>query len=815
MFPQRWIEGYLAYLLRHRRPVSVAIGLVTVGFLLATTTLRFNTDFLDVYPRQHPYMRFFEQFRGMFGSANILTVILEVQAGSIYNPETLQKLERMTKFIIDSRGVVPYQVRSIAHPAVVTVNAVQGGIEARPVFWPQVPLTQEDADRVRLAVYSSPAIRGVYVAQDDSAAVIYASLWERDLDYADLTERIAELRRTEEDAGHRIQVTGLPWLYASVLLHARHLYWIFGLTAATLTFLLYAYFRTWTGIWVPIASAIMSTVWGLGLAALLGFAVDPLVLVIPIFLTARALSHSVQSMDRYHEEYERLGNREQAIVASYSHLFSPAMSSIVTDGLTLLVVALVPIPLVQKVAIFATFWIVSIFVSVVTLHPIVLSWIQPPERRVRSAAGGLRQATTIMLAAVIIAVWASVHGWIGGLAAFVVLSPFLAWYWLSYSERIYGLLIELTIAATKGSRRYAVVVGAVAAAVVLPIWGWKLEVGDMTPGQALLFEDHPYNVAYDKLNQKFLGATQLVVMADAGTPNGIKKEESLRAIAELGDHMSGVAGAAVTITLVDIVREISRLMHEGDPKWALVPTDGSERNVFLFSQAAVSGRGDLFLDKTGQYSAVVTLFREHDHDTIETAIEWAKQFRNDDGLKVQLAGGVFGVLAAVNEVVESSYWLALVAIFAVVAVCLWLTYGSLAAATVLLIPVVLSQLGAEALMVALSIDLNANSLPVAAAGAGVGVDYGIYHFSRMIEAMPRTASFDAAVDHATATTGKAILFTASTMVAATVFWWFSGIKFQAEMGVLLALLMVFNTAGALLVVPAFVKTFHGRFRVWN
>jgi predicted RND superfamily exporter protein len=114
-------------------------------------------------------------------------------------------------------------------------------------------------------------------------------------------------------------------------------------------------------------------------------------------------------------------------------------------------------------------------------------------------------------------------------------------------------------------------------------------------------------------------------------------------------------------------------------------------------------------------------------------------------------------------------------------------------------------------MVIMHIDLNVNSLPIAAAGAGVGVDYGIYHFSRMIDAYDEVGKLDEAVDYATATTGKAIIFTASTMIAGTIFWWFSALKFQAEMGFLLALLMAFNTFGGLVLVPAYVKVVRPKF----
>jgi len=169
------------------------------------------------------------------------------------------------------------------------------------------------------------------------------------------------------------------------------------------------------------------------------------------------------------------------------------------------------------------------------------------------------------------------------------------------------------------------------------------------------------------------------------------------------------------------------------------------------------------------------------------------------------------VAAAVNEAVESSYWLNLALIFGIVFICLLLTYGSLYAAAILIVPVILSQLAAEAFMVVMHIDLNVNSLPIAAAGAGVGVDYGIYHCSRMLDSYDEIGDLDEAIDHATATTGKAIIFTGTTMMVGTGFFWLSDLKFLAEMGLLLSLLMTFNKFGALIAVPAFVKVLRPQF----
>ncbi len=841
MFPQRWIEAYLRFLLKYRRGVTLFVTLMTLFFAYGLTKIRLHTDFFDFYPRQHKYIKFYHEFRKMFGTANIMNVILEVKSGDIYNPTTLQKLDQITKFMINTKGVVPYQILSIAHPAVSSATATQGAVQVRPIFYPGVPQTQADADRVRFAVYANPNIRGVYVASDDTAAVVNTGFWEEALDFRYLYERMMQLKAEVEDANHTVHITGFPWLYTSVLQYSGQLALVFVLTTIALSFLLYSYFRTWTGIWVPIFSGILSSVWGLGIAAWLGFNLDPLVLVIPLFLTARALSHSVQSMDRYHEEFYRLKDKDQAIVVSYSHLFAPAIASIVTDGIGLLIVAVAPIPLIQKVAIFASFWVISIFISVVTLHPIILSYIDPPPPVDHSTGPAQHMniwaGTAVLIAAVAVAVALDQSGLIAsvisglptglaralefigpGMIAFLLISPVIGWYWLVYCERIYPAFTQLVINASEGWRRWAVIALTVGLYAFLPMWGWQLKVGDMTPGAALLFQEHPYNVAYNILNHKFLGASQLIIIADTKQPNGVKSAEALTTIEEFAYHMQSARGASGTITIVDVIKQLARLQHDGDPKWSIIPLNPKEigQIIYTFTQNANIAALNFFMDPSARYGSVITLFHEHSHDIIMSSIDHARQFVNqytEGFVDFRFAGGLFGILAAVNEEVENSYWKNLGLIFVIVYICLYLTYGSLYCSLILMIPVVLSQLAAEALMVWFRIDLNVNSLPIAAAGAGVGVDYGIYHFSRMIDTYDEIGKLDEAVDYATATTGKAIIFTASTMVAGTGFFWFSDLKFQAEMGLLLALLMSFNTFGGLVVVPAFVKVLRPGFLV--
>jgi predicted RND superfamily exporter protein len=351
---------------------------------------------------------------------------------------------------------------------------------------------------------------------------------------------------------------------------------------------------------------------------------------------------------------------------------------------------------------------------------------------------------------------------------------------------------------------------------ICPFYGWRIKVGDMTPGAALLFPDHPYNVAFNKLNEKFLGAAQFVIIADTGKEDGLKDVQPLTAMEEFADHMESVRGAGAAVTIVDVVKQLARLFHEGEPKWGFIPdnTKYIAEMFYQFQQTSQAGELDRFMSPDARYGTVITLFRGYSHDIIMNAIDTGKAWAAEHSqgqTKWLFAGGLFGVLAAVNEAVEHSYWETLVMVMIAISFCLYFTYGSWVAVGILMIPVVLSQLACEAFMWLYHIDLNVNSLPIAAAGAGVGVDYGIYHFSRMLDAYDEGRSVDEAIDYATATTGKAIIFTATTMLAGTIFWWFADLKFQAEMGLLLALLMLFNVIGGLVIVPAWMKVIQPRF----
>src|SRR2546421_6010355 len=210
----------------------------------------------------------------MFGSANVLVVAVEVQDGDIFNVETLNKINRLTIALIETPGVNPWQVLSIAHPKVRNVQITGKGVRVLPLYYPGPPKEPADVARIKKAVYTNDGVLDFFVSRDNKAALITAGFWESGLDFARMKERLFRLQAQETDANHVIHMTGFPMLFCWIFSYKRWIFYITGLTILSIMALLWFYFRTLQGVLIPLFSGALSTMWALGFAGYLGFTID-------------------------------------------------------------------------------------------------------------------------------------------------------------------------------------------------------------------------------------------------------------------------------------------------------------------------------------------------------------------------------------------------------------------------------------------------------------------------------------------------------------------------------------------------------------
>ena len=881
MLSRKTIEAYLFFLLRHRLAVSLVVAAITFalgGFMW--TRMHIFTNFFDLYPPGHPYIKLYTQYRSMFGTANTLLLVVEVKNGTIFDDvETVQKVDRITLALLhDIPGVNGDQVLSITHPKVKTTLTAGSGIKVVPLMYPRVPETKQDLEFLRLKVYTTEGVKGPFVSEDDKATLIVAGFWEEYFDLPTMWKKIQEIVAQESDDNTTIYVSGPPILYAYFLEIMPKMVNVLAASIVMILLILWMEFRSWQGVVIPAFSGALSAIWGLGFGGLWGLNLDPLVLVIPLLISARAHSHSVQSMERYHEEYHRLRNKNEAIVKSYTEIYAPAMVSLLADGLAILTLLVARIPIIQKLAILCSFWIISIFISVVTLHPIILSFTPPPAQEHASGRTPLERFMSWM-AVVAIAWLLWLYEFIPGRPVAVLLGVTLLglaadllarWPLPIYSQvgyllsrftdlfgaffaGLYAVIERFLIWIAAEWRRPVMGVALVALLTFGLYFQHLLKVGDTTPGAALLYPNHPYNVAFGKVNEKFLGASQLVMIAEGnaycsvggkacegdgcklclpeqaaacGSEKCLQREGAIKDADTLNDldlfarYMGERPEVGGTVTATTLLKKIFRTFHEADPKWEILPTrnDHVSQLFFLLTSGTRRGEMDRFFDINYTNATVAVFYKDYTHETIENSIARAKQYIAEHGgeaknVRYRLAGGLIGILAAVNEEVEWSYRVNLALILIVVFLLSYATYVSVVGALIVMLPSLVAQPLSEAVMYLFGIDMNINSLPVAAVGIGIGIDYGYYVLSRIVEELVAGEGFDVAIRRMFETTGKTVLFTGVSLTASIIFWVFFPMKFQADMALLLVLLLGFHLMGALMFIPPMVALFKPRFAI--
>ncbi len=748
--------------------LSVLSGMAAATLLLGFAALRIEmyTAFSDLLPTDHPFISVHNKFSKVFGGANLVLLAVEVKEGDIFNAKTLEKIKKLTEVVELTHGASNYQIFSIARQKVKDVRATSWGIEVQPIMWPDVPRGSDALEQLRNAVYANPTVAGRLVSMDGKAALITAAFHEERLDYAQLFRRIRSAASEVEDDNTKVYAAGEPILYGWIYHHLRDILMLIGLTSLTLLGLLLLYYRNVNGVIIPVISALVTFIWGTGFTALMGYNFDPLILVVPFLIAARTISHSIQFRERFFEELERSGDKERAAVESTAGLMMPGGVSILTDAIGLTVLLAAPMPILTKLAIAGSFWVLSNFFSVLILDPILCCYFPTPRHLPRGGEG----------------------------------------HWLSAPLRSMGRLCT-------GPRGRWIVVGSFGALIAWSLyWNQFITVGDSRPGSPLLWPDSEYNVSVRHINEKFQGTDYLYVIMEGKAEKAAKSPAALRTMEAFQRHMERSAHVGGTDSIAGLTRQINTVLHHNDPRWGLLPKAEEEVGGILMVAEHGSEPGDFdrWVNYNFQHANVTVFLYDHRGDTIRDIVQRAREFISAHPMEegeFRLAGGIVGVLAAANEVINDSHQLILGLILVAQLIICTLGFRSLIAGFLFVGVVFISNTFGMALMAYFNIGLNVNTIPVMSLGVGFGVDYGIYVVSRAIEEYRRqeTADLRSALIEGVATAGKAVLYTAFLISAGIIFWVFSPLRFQAEMGYGLLIILTMNMLGGLLFLPAIIS----------
>lgn len=754
--------------------LSMIMG-VTFLFALALPNLRFYSDFSDLLPQNHPYIKVYNKLKENFGGANMIVVSVEVEQGTIFNDEALALIHEATQGVDNLSGVNHNLVSSLTHRTVrKTFLDDMGGFASESYYDPAITdRTIHQLEQLKKDVIANPTVYGLLVSPDMKAALIKAQLNESDIDYRKTFDELMQVRDRLSKPGFKIYVTGNPVLTGWVYTYLNQIVIIMAYTLALLAALLLVYFRRLYGIALPLLGIALSSVWGLGFMAIMGINLEPLSLPIPFLIAARAMSHGVQLVARYYEELAVTHNGKQAARNSLDALFRPGSLAIIVDAIGIAVLVLGAAPFNTKLGISAGFWGFAVIFTVHFMVPLALT-VLPQPKQTENGNQGIRNFLGAMMA--------KTGGTDGGARSILLLT----------------------------------LIGALGAVYFVS----KVQLGESEPGSPLLHRDHDYNVSTKAINERFPGSEELHVAVRTTESGGIKRPEVMAAIERFQAHMLSDPAVGGTKALPGVVRVVNRLTHNDDPRWAQLPDTAEEIGGLMFAYMASSpipGALKEFVNADENEANIVFYYKDHQADTIARVVALAEQGIKEigqdvPGMSIELGGGIIGVTAAGNQALHSDHMIIIPAVMLLAFVLVTVYYSSLHAGWLMVLPMLFATLMTYAYMGAMNIGINVNTVPVIAVGVGVGIDYAVYFMDRIREEMAELNDIYKAVINAVATTGYAVSFTAITLIAGVVLWIFmSDLRFQSDAAILLSFMLIVNAIAAVLIVPAWCVVFKPKF----
>ena len=771
------VHRAFSWFIDHRLILIALIALATAGMGYMASKVEVKTIFSDLLPKTHPYVKVNQQFKSTFGGSNLVTIMVENQKGEIFDLKVLEAVQKLTVGMQQVNGIDTYQIISLASKKIKEIRASTEGVESKPIMWPRLPEGPEQMAKLRAAVLNNPLVYGPYVSLDLKATLITADFRDGEIDYTKaFNEIMAQIEEVKKGAdGINIRVVGEPVLYGWVNFYLDETIRIFFGAICSLFIILLVITRTWHGTFLPLVAGAISAIWALGAAKIMGFHLDPLVIVVAFLITAQAVSNSVQLISRYDDEIAAgAKTSKEAAVASAENLFKPSMLAIIADAGCVLVVALTPIPMLEKISYIGTVWIFSIIISALILTPVLLSFVKPKTHFVHP----------------------------------INVRPIL--------DSILGVSASLV---TSGAR--FVVLGL--AVIVFIVTGWyafNLKVGDANPGSPILWPDSSYNTDASEINRQFQGSDRMFVVVSGNQNGSLREPEVLQSMTNFQRYMEAQPEVGGSVSMADILPQVRRVLREGNPMYAELGATSDENSELTYIFVAGSDPGDMdrYADAFAKNGAVTLFFRDHQGETIRTAIARVQDYVNapENQLKnaqYMLAGGLVGVLAAVNEVILAGQIEAIALALLVLVVCCTFTYRSMVAGVFFMIPVMLSNTITFSYMAWAGIGMNINTLPVVALGIGLGVDYTFYIVDGIREELHHSSNVEAAILKSLRSSGRGVMVTAITLVGSVGLWAFSSVRLQADMGFLIALWLSISAFSALFIMPAIVYVFRPAFVV--
>jgi predicted RND superfamily exporter protein len=758
--------SFLERLLFNHRPIILLVCLLaTIFFGLEATRTKLNASYDKMIPTHQPFIvNFIHHYSELQSQGNAIRIVVAANQGTIINAHYLAVLQKINDEVYLLPGVDQGYMTSLWTPLTRWLAITPVGLTGGPVIAETYDGSPAQLAIVRHNIENTGQI-GNLVSPDLKSSSIYVPLWEtnnltgKPLNYGELARDLDQIRVKYATQGVTLHIVGFAMVVGDMINGIGEVLAFFAVSILIATAMLFWYTRCIRSTFLVVIASLVAVTWQMGLLPLLGFDLNPYSVLVPFLVFAIGMSHGAQKMNGVMQDVGRGTHPLVAARYTFRRLFLAGFAALTCDAASFAVLMTIRIAAIRELAVVASLGVAILIFTNLIMLPMLLSYTGVSRK---AAARSLRSETAGR----------------GGRASHPL------WDFFDLFTR----------------RRYAMM--AIAGAVVLGCAGWAagrhVQVGDLNPGAPELRQDSAYNKDNAFILAHYATASDIfVVMVDTipGDCTDYKVVSKIDALEWRLDQMPEVKS---TESLASFAAQTTMLMTESSPKWDSL--DLTMRDYAVYIPARLQNS---YCSFTPIYVSLV----DHRAGTLTAVVNTVQNFIDNPAnqsteFKISMAGGNAGIDAATNIVIEQANSQMLYLVYAAVIIFCFIAFRSWRAVLCAVLPLILTSILSQALMVMLHIGIKVATLPVIALGVGIGVDYALYVLSICLKQLREGASLSMAYHRTLLFTGKVVLLTGFTLAAGVVTWAFAPIKFQADMGLLLSFMFVWNMLGALILLPS-------------
>jgi predicted RND superfamily exporter protein len=740
--------------------------LITLVLGWQVTRLELNASYEKTIPTKHPYIvNYLDHKADLSGLGNAIRIAVANTQGSIFDAEYMDTLRQINDEVYLIPGVDRPYMKSLWTPATRWVAVTEEGLEGDVVVGDFYDGSPESLRQLRANVERSGEI-GQLVAPDFESSILYVPLLEinpktgQPLDYSEFSKRIEEVRAKYQNEKIRIHITGFAKIIGDLIEGLTSVFFFFFIATVISAVILFTYTRCLRSTLIVVLCSLVAVIWQLGLLALSGHGLDPYSILVPFLVFAIGMSHGAQKMNGIMLDIGRGTHKLLAARLTFRRLFLAGLTALVSDAVGFSVLMIIQIQVIRDLALAASAGVAVLIFTNLVLIPLLLSYVGVSRK---AAARSVRNEGVEQGSRTDHPLWR-------------FLDRFTEKRWAAGALLLCAVLAGLGLTVSS-----------------------RLRIGDLDPGAPELRPDSRYNQDNAYIVQHYAASSDIFVVMVETPENECTDYTTLAKVDDLAWSLEQLPGVDATNSMAALAKFVSVGYNEGNYKWyELIP-----------NQAALGGvqtraPREMF-NQQGDLLTLYVYLKDHKADTLQRVLDHVKAFAqaNDtDTVRFRMAAGSAGIEAATNIVVEKSNRTMLFCVYGAVLLLCFITFRSWRAVVCAVLPLMLTSILCEALMVFLGVGVKVATLPVIALGVGIGVDYALYVLSVLMAHIRQGKSLAEAYYEALRFTGKVVVLIGLTLALGVGTWAASPIKFQADMGILLAFMFLWNMVGALILVPA-------------